>query len=192
MRNREGEDIDPMALQHFSPTLFLYDNYPGDIGISAPLFEHRAAVVAQAQQLVTACECLHGCPSCIGSDPGHGCAARILPEAGRVDSAVTAVERCVLSPDSHGDTLRRVYIDTETTRLSTGSATLAFLVGIAIVKEAEIELRQFLLTCFSAEAALLSEVSGTLAADDRTFKLEQILPVPGPHMLQHRPFPPIL
>ncbi len=66
MRNRDGEDVDPMALQQFSPTLFLYDNYPGGIGISAPLFEHRAAVVAQAQRLVTACDCLHGCPSCIG------------------------------------------------------------------------------------------------------------------------------
>jgi DEAD/DEAH box helicase domain-containing protein len=66
MRNAEGDDIDPMALQQFSPTLFLYDNYPGGIGISAPLFEQRTAVVAEAQQLVSACECLHGCPSCIG------------------------------------------------------------------------------------------------------------------------------
>jgi DEAD/DEAH box helicase domain-containing protein len=66
MRNSDGEAVDPLALQRFTPTLFLYDNYPGGIGISAPLFEHRAAVVTDAQALVDACECAHGCPSCIG------------------------------------------------------------------------------------------------------------------------------
>jgi uncharacterized protein YprB with RNaseH-like and TPR domain len=65
------------------------------------------------------------------------------------------------------DTLRRVYIDTETTGLSTGSGTLAFLVGIAVVREAEIEFTQFLITCFAAEAALLSELANSLTADDR-------------------------
>jgi DEAD/DEAH box helicase domain-containing protein len=66
MRNNDGEAVDPLAMQRFTPTLFLYDNYPGGIGISAPLFEHRAAVVTDAQALVGACECAHGCPSCIG------------------------------------------------------------------------------------------------------------------------------
>jgi DEAD/DEAH box helicase domain-containing protein len=66
LRNRDGEVLDPMALQRFTPTLFLYDNYPGGIGISAPLFDHRETVVTGAQALVTACECAHGCPSCIG------------------------------------------------------------------------------------------------------------------------------
>ena len=66
MRNSDGEAVDPLALQHFTPTLFLYDNYPGGIGISAPLFEQRATVVTDAQALVAACECAHGCPGCIG------------------------------------------------------------------------------------------------------------------------------
>ena len=34
--------------------------------VSAPLFENRAAIVADAQALVSACDCAHGCPSCIG------------------------------------------------------------------------------------------------------------------------------
>lgn len=68
---------------------------------------------------------------------------------------------------SANDRLRRVYIDTETTGLSAGSGTLAFLVGIAVIREAEIELTQFLLTCFAAEAALLSQLANSLAADDR-------------------------
>jgi DEAD/DEAH box helicase domain-containing protein len=66
LRNSQGEAIEPGELQRFTPTLFLYDNYPGGIGISAPLFDKRAAVVADAQQLVTACSCKHGCPSCVG------------------------------------------------------------------------------------------------------------------------------
>jgi len=64
--NKDGEAVDPVGLQRFTPTLFLYDNYPGGIGISAPLFENRAAIVEDARALVTDCECAHGCPSCIG------------------------------------------------------------------------------------------------------------------------------
>ena len=66
MRNSAGEAVDPGQLQQFTPTLFLYDNYPGGIGISAPLFDIRSAIVADAHQLVSACACRHGCPSCIG------------------------------------------------------------------------------------------------------------------------------
>jgi DEAD/DEAH box helicase domain-containing protein len=64
--NSQGEALDPGQLQRFTPTLFLYDNYPGGIGISAPLFAARDAIVAAAAQLVSACDCAHGCPSCIG------------------------------------------------------------------------------------------------------------------------------
>lgn len=61
-----GEALDPVQLIHFTPTLFLYDNYPGGIGITAPLYESRTAIVADAQLLVSDCECAQGCPSCIG------------------------------------------------------------------------------------------------------------------------------
>ena len=82
MRNSDGEAVDPMALQRFTPTLFLYDNYPGGIGISAPLFDNREDVVTGAQALVDACECAHGCPSCIGpilaSDEARGYSPKAL------------------------------------------------------------------------------------------------------------------
>ena len=64
--NSQGEALDPGQVQRFTPTLFLYDNYPGGIGISAPLFGARTAIVTDAAQLVSACDCAHGCPSCIG------------------------------------------------------------------------------------------------------------------------------
>jgi len=66
MRNRDGDALDPGQLQRFTPTLFLYDNYPGGIGISTPLYQNRRAIVADAQTLVSACECAYGCPACIG------------------------------------------------------------------------------------------------------------------------------
>jgi len=73
-----------------------------------------------------------------------------------------------LPGESGGDRLlRRVYLDTETTGLSGGSGTLAFLIGIAVVDDEAIELTQFLLTRFGAEAALLKAFAETLSADDR-------------------------
>jgi DEAD/DEAH box helicase domain-containing protein len=61
-----GDTLETDQLQQFTPTLFLYDNYPGGIGISAPLFEDRRSVVSDTHRLVQACECSDGCPSCIG------------------------------------------------------------------------------------------------------------------------------
>jgi uncharacterized protein YprB with RNaseH-like and TPR domain len=66
-----------------------------------------------------------------------------------------------------GDTRRRVYIDTETTGLSGGSGTLAFLVGVAVVEAEAIILTQFLITRFDAEAAMLSAFAATLSRHDR-------------------------
>ncbi len=66
LRSGEDEAIDPAQLEQFTPTLFLYDNYPGGIGISAPLHESRRTIVTDARHLVEACDCAHGCPSCIG------------------------------------------------------------------------------------------------------------------------------
>ena len=66
----------------------------------------------------------------------------------------------------HGER-RNVYIDTETTGLSGGSGTIAFLIGIAVVDDAAIKLRQFLLTGFAGEVALLGAFSDTLSASDR-------------------------
>jgi len=66
--------------------------------------------------------------------------------------------------DSEGR--RRVYLDTETTGLSGGSGTLAFLVGLALVEGDAIALTQFLLTRFAAEAALLGAIGEVLTPQD--------------------------
>ena len=45
---------------------FLYDNYPGGIGLSVPLFDLRREVVTRAASLISACACKRGCPACVG------------------------------------------------------------------------------------------------------------------------------
>jgi DEAD/DEAH box helicase domain-containing protein len=70
----DGEEKDISTVQ-FRPTVFLYDNYPGGIGLSAPLYDMRARIVTRAHELVRQCNCSHGCPACIGpilgSDEGR-------------------------------------------------------------------------------------------------------------------------
>jgi DEAD/DEAH box helicase domain-containing protein len=54
------------------PALYVYDNYPGGTGLSEGFLENTEAILRGALELVTACPCSHGCPSCIGpvgSDP---------------------------------------------------------------------------------------------------------------------------
>ncbi|MFH1146105.1 MAG: DEAD/DEAH box helicase [Pseudomonadota bacterium] len=52
--------------EQFVPTVFLYDNYPGGIGLSTLLYDLREEVVKKAGALIGACECSSGCPACIG------------------------------------------------------------------------------------------------------------------------------
>ena len=48
------------------PRVFIYDNYPGGIGFSEPLFRMHADLVARTRELIAACPCESGCPSCVG------------------------------------------------------------------------------------------------------------------------------
>ncbi|MGY0504272.1 DEAD/DEAH box helicase [Luteimonas sp. e5] len=66
LRSAQGEDTAPAMLETFCPTVFLYDNYPGGVGLSEPLWQRQAELVTQAIGLVQGCACRGGCPSCIG------------------------------------------------------------------------------------------------------------------------------
>ena len=50
----------------FEPDVILYDNYPGGIGQSDPLFQRRSELLAKALDLVSSCPCDFGCPACAG------------------------------------------------------------------------------------------------------------------------------
>ena len=66
MKNFQGEEMSADAETRFTPAVFLYDNYPGGVGLSAPLYDQRDQIVRQALEMVSACGCAYGCPSCIG------------------------------------------------------------------------------------------------------------------------------
>jgi len=48
------------------PTVTLYDNVPGGIGLSERLYQVRTEWLAAARERVTACDCEVGCPACVG------------------------------------------------------------------------------------------------------------------------------
>jgi DEAD/DEAH box helicase domain-containing protein len=52
--------------EFFEPNLYLYDAYPGGIGFSEPLFRAHGLLLRQTRELIQACSCNEGCPSCVG------------------------------------------------------------------------------------------------------------------------------
>ncbi len=59
---RTGE---PVTLSD-EPRIFIYDNYPGGIGFSEPLFALDEELRRRTRDLIAACECQSGCPACVG------------------------------------------------------------------------------------------------------------------------------
>ena len=67
------------------PTIFLYDQYPGGIGLSEKAYEMQEMLLQHALDVVESCGCEDGCPSCVGplNDAGlrgKSAATRILRE----------------------------------------------------------------------------------------------------------------
>lgn len=70
----------------------------------------------------------------------------------------------ILSGDGRtAPTGRLVYLDTETTGLSGGAGTVAFLVGAGRFEGGEFVLRQYLMRDYDEEAAMLHEFNGLLS-----------------------------
>jgi DEAD/DEAH box helicase domain-containing protein len=49
------------------PTIFIYDGYPGGVGIARRGFERFERLVTDAAKLIGECPCADGCPSCVQS-----------------------------------------------------------------------------------------------------------------------------
>jgi DEAD/DEAH box helicase domain-containing protein len=71
------------------PTIFLYDNYPGGIGFSEPLFAMHDQLLARTRELIDGCPCDSGCPSCVGPEGATGPLAKAV--ATRLLELLTAV-----------------------------------------------------------------------------------------------------
>ena len=46
--------------------IFVYDNYPGGIGFSEPLYRMHHELLDGTRRLIADCECENGCPGCVG------------------------------------------------------------------------------------------------------------------------------
>jgi DEAD/DEAH box helicase domain-containing protein len=64
--SRIGDAISSNSKEFFEPNLYLYDAYPGGIGFSEPLFRTHELLVQKTRELIAACPCKQGCPSCVG------------------------------------------------------------------------------------------------------------------------------
>jgi DEAD/DEAH box helicase domain-containing protein len=60
------------------PRVFIYDNYPGGIGFSAPLFRMHGELLSRTRDLIAGCECEHGCPGCVGPVGDTGPLAKVV------------------------------------------------------------------------------------------------------------------
>jgi DEAD/DEAH box helicase domain-containing protein len=52
--------------EFFEPNLYIYDAYPGGIGFSEPLYRTYDPLLERTRDLISACPCQNGCPSCVG------------------------------------------------------------------------------------------------------------------------------
>jgi DEAD/DEAH box helicase domain-containing protein len=50
----------------FEPNIYLYDSYPGGVGLSEPLFRLSNSLLEKTHKLISECPCPTGCPSCVG------------------------------------------------------------------------------------------------------------------------------
>jgi len=79
----QGDDTDltrmgvPSKLSE-EPRIFIYDNYPGGIGFSEPLFQMHDDLLARTRELIAGCECQHGCPGCVGPVGNTGPLAKLV------------------------------------------------------------------------------------------------------------------
>lgn len=54
------------------PTIYLYDSIPGGVGLSDRVFEMEHELLSTAREMLNACPCSDGCPSCVGVAAGTG------------------------------------------------------------------------------------------------------------------------
>jgi len=66
-RNDVGGISYPFHPQLEKSAIFIYDGYPGGVGLAKEAFAHIEKLLLAGQQAVSSCSCETGCPSCIHS-----------------------------------------------------------------------------------------------------------------------------
>jgi DEAD/DEAH box helicase domain-containing protein len=109
-------DIGGLSTSHHAhtelPTIFVYDGHPGGVGIAARGFEVFESWIARTADLLRACPCSKGCPSCVQS-PKCGDLNQPLSKGGarrtleRLTRAGRAAQRSDASPEARRPRPRR-------------------------------------------------------------------------------------
>jgi DEAD/DEAH box helicase domain-containing protein len=73
----QGEDGELTILPD-EPRIFVYDNYPGGIGFSEPLYGMHDDLLRRTGELIAGCECPNGCPTCVGPIGNTGPLAKVV------------------------------------------------------------------------------------------------------------------
>ncbi|MBN2245131.1 MAG: DEAD/DEAH box helicase [Candidatus Aminicenantes bacterium] len=68
LRTKNGyeEEKKIFSSESFEPNLFIYDNFPGGIGLSPSLFDLETKLLDYCKKTISSCPCKDGCPSCVG------------------------------------------------------------------------------------------------------------------------------
>jgi DEAD/DEAH box helicase domain-containing protein len=56
----------------FDPTIFLFDNVPGGVGLAERIYLNAGDLAARARQLIGGCACADACPLCVGATESPG------------------------------------------------------------------------------------------------------------------------
>ncbi len=67
-----GLHTDPSPATLGDPCVVIYDDVPAGIGFSQKLYEMHEELMQRALELVQECECVDGCPSCVGPAGENG------------------------------------------------------------------------------------------------------------------------
>jgi DEAD/DEAH box helicase domain-containing protein len=63
---RESQRARLLQAEEFTPTIYLYDNQPGGIGLAERIFDVLPELLGRGLETLAACGCRSGCPSCVG------------------------------------------------------------------------------------------------------------------------------
>jgi DEAD/DEAH box helicase domain-containing protein len=77
----QSDEVDPRSAPVTlpdEPRIFIYDNYPGGIGFSQPLFAMHADLLGRTREVIAGCTCEHGCPTCVGPVGNTGPLAKLV------------------------------------------------------------------------------------------------------------------
>jgi DEAD/DEAH box helicase domain-containing protein len=160
----DRDDVGGIAYSHHPQVgkgaIFIYDGYPGGVGLAERAFDVQERLLEAALKLISLCSCEAGCPSCIhspkcgsGNKPLDKAGAQFVLEAllGKVplETARTAngEEVSVSSPEKpvaeEPPPLRVVFLDIETQRSAeeVGGWSHAHLMGLALAVICETQYR---------------------------------------------------